>query len=82
MLYIIKGVAGRLLVKAVDCGSKGPGFQSHLEQRFLLWVHSVLPQKLSRTFFFTSFRGDIKLSVLGNPLKLAQVLLGIFLLTG
>ena len=25
MLYIIKGVAGRLLVKAVDCGSKGPG---------------------------------------------------------
>ena len=47
MLYIIKRVAGGLLVKALDCGWKGPGFQSHLQQIFLLWVHSVLPQKLS-----------------------------------
>ena len=35
-------VAGGLLVKALDHGSKGPGFLSHLQQRFIsLWVHSV-----------------------------------------
>ena len=38
---------------------------------FLFWVHSALPQKLSRRFTFVSFRGDIKPSVPGNPLKLA-----------
>ena len=32
---------------------------------FLFWVHSALPQKLSRRFSFVSFRGDVK------PLKLA-----------
>ena len=49
---------------------------------FLFWVHSALPQKLSRRFSFASFGGDVKLSVPGNPLKLAQVLLGISSLTG
>ena len=38
---------------------------------FLLWVHSALPQKLSRRFTFVSFGGDIKPLVPGNPLKLA-----------
>ena len=38
---------------------------------FLFWVHSALPQKLSRRFTFVSFGGDIKPSVPGNPLKLA-----------
>jgi len=40
---------------------------------FLFRVHSALPQKLSRRFNFVSFGGDIKSSVLGNPLKLAYV---------
>ena len=43
---------------------------------FLLWVHSALSQKLSRRFSFTSFRGEIKPSVL----KIS--LLGISSLTG
>ena len=37
---------------------------------FLFWVHSALPQKLSR-FSFASFGGDVKPSVLGNPLKIS-----------
>ena len=37
---------------------------------FLFWVHSALPQKLSRRFSFASFGGDVKPSVPGNPLKL------------
>ena len=37
---------------------------------FLFWVHSALPQKLSR-FSFASFGGDVEPSVPGNPLKLA-----------
>ena len=37
---------------------------------FLFWVHSALPQKLSR-FSFASFGGDVKPSVPGNHLKLA-----------
>ena len=28
---VIVRVEGGLLVKALDCGSKGPGFQSHLQ---------------------------------------------------
>ena len=42
-----------------------------LHNLFLFWVHSALPQKLSRRFTFVSFGGDIKPSVPGNPLKLA-----------
>ena len=38
---------------------------------FLFWVHSALPQKLSRRFSFVSFGGDVKPLVPGNPLKLA-----------
>ena len=30
---------------------------------FLFWVHSALPQKLSRRFFFTSFGGTLKISL-------------------
>ena len=33
---------------------------------FIFWVHSALPQKLSRRFTFVSFRGDIKPSVPGR----------------
>ena len=40
---------------------------------FLLWVHSALPQKLSRRFSFSSFGGDVKLLVPGNPIKLAAI---------
>ena len=39
---------------------------------FLFWVHSALPQKLSRRFTFVSFGGDIKPSISGNPLILAS----------
>ena len=34
-------------------------------------TYSALSQKLSRRFSFMSFGGDVKLSVPGNPLKLA-----------
>ena len=63
------GVEGGLLVKALDCGSKGPGFQSHLQQRFVSLPGALSPTpKLSRRFTFVSFGGDgdIKPSVLGN----------------
>ena len=30
---------------------------------FIFWVHSVLPQKLSTRFFFTSFGGTLKISL-------------------
>ena len=30
-----KRVAGGLLLKALGCGLKGPGFQSHMQQRFI-----------------------------------------------
>ena len=49
---------------------------------FLFWVYSGLPHKLSRRFSFASFGGNVKAVILGNPLKLAQVLLGISSLTG
>ena len=68
----VLGVASGLLVKALDCGSKDPEFQSQLQQRF-----TSLPGALSPTpknewrFTFMSFGGDIKPSVPGNPLKLA-----------
>ena len=53
-----------------DCKVQG---SSHtcIRDLFLFWVHSALPQKLSRRFTFVSFGGDFKPSVLGNPLKLA-----------
>ena len=42
--YILKvGVEGGLLVKALDCGSKGPGFQSHLQQRFISLLGALSP---------------------------------------
>ena len=76
-------VKGGLLVKALECRSKGPGFQSHLQQTFIsLLVHSALPRKLSRWFTFVSFGRDIKLSVLGNPLKISLRLLGVSSLAG
>ena len=65
------GVAGDQLDKALDCGLKGPGFQSHL-QMFLFWVHSALPQKLSRIFSFLSFRGYVNPPILETLLKLAS----------
>ena len=37
------GVEGCLLVKALDCGSKGPGFQSHLQQRFISLLGALSP---------------------------------------
>ena len=63
------GVAVGLLVKALDCGSKGPEFQSHLQQRFIFLLGALSP--MSRRFSFASFRGDVKPSVPGNLLKLA-----------
>ena len=67
--YFYFHLACGLLVEALDYRSKDPGIQSQV-YIFLFWVHSALPQKLSR-FSFPSFGGDIKLSVPGNPLKLA-----------
>ena len=37
------GVAGGLLVKALDYGSKDPGFQSHLQQRFISLLGALSP---------------------------------------
>ena len=37
------GVEGGLLVKALDCGSKGPGFQSDLQQRFISLLGALSP---------------------------------------
>ena len=66
------GVAGGLLVKALDCGLIGPRFQSHLQQRFISLQGALSPTlKLSRKFSFVSFRGAVKPSIPGNPLKLA-----------
>ena len=36
-------VAGGLLVKALDCRSKGPGFQSHLQQSFISLLGALSP---------------------------------------
>ena len=65
----ILGVEGGLLVKALDCGSKGPGFQSHLQQRFISLLGALSPTP--KMFTFVSFGGDIKPSVPGNPIILA-----------
>ena len=43
------GVASGLLVKALDCGSKGLEFQSHLQQRFISQRFISLPCALSPT---------------------------------
>ena len=48
---------------------------------FHFWVHSALPQKLSRRFTFVSFGGDIKLLVPGNPLKISLSAIGSFLVS-
>ena len=40
---VIVRVEGALLVKALDCGSKGPGFQSHLQQRFISLLGALSP---------------------------------------
>ena len=37
------GVVAGLLVKALDCRSKGPGFQSHLQQRFISLLGALSP---------------------------------------
>ena len=61
-----------LLVKALTMDRKIQGSSpTSSRDLFLFWVHSALPQKLSRRFSFASFGGDVKPSVLGNPLKLA-----------
>ena len=31
------------MVKALDCGLKGPGFQSHLQQRFISLLGALSP---------------------------------------
>ena len=43
LLHVQEGVAGGLLVKALDYGSKDPGFQSHLQQRFISLLGAVSP---------------------------------------
>ena len=40
---MFKGVASGLLVKALDCGSKGLEFQSHLQQRFISFPGALSP---------------------------------------
>ena len=45
----VNGVASGLLVKALDCGSKGLEFQSHLQQRFISQRFISLPCALSPT---------------------------------
>ena len=42
-LVLVVGVEGGLLVKALDYGSKGPGFQSHLQQRFISLLGALSP---------------------------------------
>ena len=68
-----KGVAGSLLVKA-DWKIQGSS-PTCRRDLFLFWVHSTLPQKLSRRFSFASFGGDVKPLVPGNPFILAHILL-------
>ena len=45
-VWLCKGweVAGGLLVKALDCGSKDPGFQSHYQQQDIGWIFTILPK--------------------------------------
>ena len=63
---------GGLLVKALDCGSKGPRVPVPLAAEIYFSSGCTQPyQKLSRRFSFSSFGGDVKPSVPGNPLKLA-----------
>ena len=45
--------------------------------RDFFWVHSALPQKLSRRFSFASFGGDAV--SLGEPLKISLSAIGNFL---
>ena len=55
-----------LLVKALDCGSKGPGFQSHLQQRSISLLGALSPTpKIEQKVYLRVP------SVPGNPLKLA-----------
>ena len=76
---VLMRVAGGLLVKTLDCGSKDPGFQSHLQQRFISLLGALSPtSKIEQKVFFG---GDIKPSVPGNPLKIRLSAIGIFLLT-
>ena len=53
------GVEGGLSVKALDCGSKGPGFQSHLQQRFisLLGALSPTPKIEQKVYLRVLWRG-------------------------
>jgi len=76
---MVFGPTAYWLKHCMDCGLKGPVFQSHLQQRFtsLPGALSPTPKIESRGFTFVSFGGDIKSSVLGNPLKL-----GVSSLTG
>ena len=75
---MINGVAGGQLIKALDCESKGPGFQSHLQQRFISLLGALSPTS-RRRFCFASFRGDVQPSVPGEPLKISLSAIGDFL---
>ena len=56
------------MVKALDCGSKGPEIQSHLQQRFISLLGLLSPTP--KIELKVSFGGDIKPSVPENPFKL------------
>ena len=43
LLHVQEGVAGGLSVKALDYGLKDPGFQSHLQQRFISLLGALSP---------------------------------------
>ena len=65
-------VAGGLLVKALDCGSKSPGFQSHLQQRLISLPGALsFTSKIEYKFFLWFLWREIKPSLPGNPLILA-----------
>ena len=83
MLLLLPGVESGLLVKALHCGSKGPGFQSHLQQRFISLLGALSPTpKMSRRFPFVFFGGDRHLAVgPGEPLKISLSAIGSFLVS-
>ena len=69
------GVAGGLV--ALDCRTKGPGFQSHLQRRFISLLGALSPT--SRKFEYkVFFGGDVKPLVPGTSL----ITIGDFLILG
>ena len=58
------GVAGSLLVKALDYGLKDPGFQSHLPQRFISLLGALSPtSKIDQKVFLCVFQ---RVSAIGD----------------